>query len=349
MSYAPVTTINLSAVASNWHRLSARAPGSETGATVKADGYGLGAVEVSKALFAAGCRTFFTAYANEAIAVRAAIGSEPRIYVLNGPVKAERALYTDHNLSGVLSTPEQVECWFKGRLEQPFALKFDTGMNRLGLPVSEVSALSDAAARDHTPSLVMSHLACGEDASNPMTIRQLGDFRAIADHFPGIPKSLANSAGCALGPDYAFDLTRPGIALYGGAPDTDTVVTLTAKILSVHDVEPGETVGYGATHRFEAPAKLATLSLGYADGLMRSFSNTGIAILGGQPCPFVGRVSMDLATIDVTAAAPLAKPGASVEVLGEQADLMAQASRAGTISYELLTALGPRVERTYER
>lgn len=178
-------------------------------------------------------------------------------------------------------------------------------------------------------------------------------FNAARAHFPGVPVSLANSEGHWLPEELRTGLTRPGIALFGGgtsparSPDLKPGLTLEAPLLQVHEVRPGDTVGYGATFRAEQPALLATAALGYGDGFPRAASGSGFAYLGETRCPLIGRVSMDLVTFDVSAAAPLAKAGAWVEVLGARADLETQAAAAGTIGYELITGLGPRVERTY--
>lgn len=329
--------------------LNALHAGAEASAVVKANAYGHGAAEVSKALSKAGCTTFFVAYAGEGVIVRDAVGLEARIFVLNGPRTEDLPLYESSALCGVLNTAAQVELWFKGRVKRPFALKFDTGMNRLGLPTSEAGALTDAGT-DLPPALVMSHLAYADDADNPMNSRQLEAFRGVLTCFPGVLASLSNSAGCFLGPDFAFDLTRPGIALYGGGGHgVQPGITLTAEILSVHDGRAGETVGYGATHQLTEDTPLATVALGYGDGFLRSGSNAGFGVLKGARCPIVGRISMDLITLDMSAVVGKAQAGDHVEFLGAAAPLDEQAAQAGTIGYELVTGLGPRVERTYER
>ncbi|MCA8902193.1 MAG: alanine racemase, partial [Hyphomonas sp.] len=240
------------------------------------------------------------------------------------------------------------------RDDQPLAcaIYVDTGMNRLGLNPDILDKDGDAL-RKLAPVLVMSHLACADDPDSPMNAAQLKAFDAIAAAFPDTPSSLANSAGCYLGKAYGQDLTRPGIALYGGSHPPAGVslrpaVTLEAEILSVFSAKAGSTVGYGATHTLGADVTLATVALGYADGILRAGSDKLSGWIDGVECPVLGRVSMDLITLDVSKAQQAAKAGARVEFLGPHAKLEAQAARAGTLGYELLTGLGPRVERVYQ-
>ncbi|MEZ5998924.1 MAG: alanine racemase [Hyphomonas sp.] len=351
MSSLPRATVHLSNIADNWRTLDRLHPGATTAAVVKADAYGLGAARVSRALVQAGCDTFFVAYAEEGATVRKAVGAAPRIFVLNGPSLRDVRAIRENNLTVVLSSDEHVDMWRRsGGL--PCALHFDTGMNRLGLD-PEVLAKGGDTLRKLAPVLVMSHLACADEPESPMNAAQLKAFDAIAAAFPDTPSSLANSAGCYLGKAYAHDLTRPGIALYGGSAPPARValqpaVTLEAQILSVFSAKAGETVGYGATHTLAADATLATVGLGYADGLLRSGSDRLIGWIGGTACPVLGRVSMDLVTLDVSKAQPAAKAGSRVEFLGPHAKLEEQAARAGTLGYELLTGLGSRVERVYQ-
>ncbi len=352
MSSGPTAQVHLANVVANWRTLGALNPGSETGAVVKAGGYGHGAAQIAKALCTAGCQTFFTAHASEGVDVRHAVGGSPIIYVLNGPDNADLSHYADAGLRPVINTPAQLDVWRRASLDAPVGLKFDTGMNRLGLRPETVGDIKTASA-DLKVSHVMSHLACADEPSHPKNAQQLKAFTGIAQHFPDIPASLANSAGCYLGGDYAFDLTRPGIALYGGSHPPASVdlkpgLTLTAPILSVHTGRSGETVGYGATKTLEEDRLLATVAFGYADGLPRSASNSGFGVIGRVRCPIVGRISMDLTTLDVTGAEAFAEPGARVEFIGAAANLEEQADSAATLGYELITGLGPRVERIYE-
>lgn len=347
MPRAHVMTQN---IVENWQVLDALHPTATTAAVVKADGYGLGAARVSRALRAAGCETFFVAFAEEGLTVRKAVGRSPRIFVLNGPQRGELAVYRDAGLTAVLSSEAHVKLWSSAS-KGNCALHFDTGMNRLGLPAG--MAITEATALNRLqPVLVMSHLACADEPGSPMNAAQRAAFNDIADAFPDTPASLANSAGCYLGKGYAYDLTRPGLALYGGSAAPASVrlkpgVILEAAILSLFTGRKGTSVGYGATHKLDEDRLLATCAIGYADGLPRSGANRLIGWLEGQACPVVGRVSMDLITLDVTGCARAAKPGARVEFLGENAKLEAQAAACGTLGYELLTGLGPRVQRVY--
>lgn len=350
MSFRPRATVHLPHIVANWQAIDQLHPGATTAAVVKANGYGLGALRVSETLSKAGCSTFFVAHIEEGVMVRRTLGAAPRIFVLNGPAARDFRSYRESGLTPVLSSVDQVDLWTRNGIG-PCALHFDTGINRLGLPPAMIETQLDALKKLQ-PVLVMSHLACADEPDHPLNQTQLDRFTQIVEAFPDTPASLANSAGCYLGPDYAFDLLRPGIALYGGsdAPghvDLQPGVTLDARIISVFQARAGETVGYGATHTLKKDAILATVALGYADGVPRAGSNTLIGYLDGSPCPVLGRVSMDLITIDVSKAHEAAKTGARVEFLGPHAKLENQAARAGTLGYELLTGLSNRVERFY--
>jgi alanine racemase len=310
---------------------------------VKADCYGLGVEAVAPALAAAGARSFFVATGGEGFILRRVLGDGPAIYVFNGASAAEAAALRAAGLVPVLSSPAQIASWPK---EAPFALHLDTGMNRLGVKPHEISAAAGLA-----PVLVMSHLACGGDRRHPKNEAQRTLFVQLAAGFPGARKSLSASAGALLGRDYGFDVTRPGIGLYGGGPmDSDNpslsaAATLEAPILQVFDLPAGETVGYGATFTASTPLRAATCAIGYADGWLRSLSGRGYGVIGGATCPLLGRVSMDLVTLDISAA-PDARAGDMVEFLGPNARVDDVAARAGTISYEILTNL-TRVARMY--
>ncbi|KCZ93721.1 alanine racemase [Hyphomonas johnsonii] len=349
MNSMPRATIHLSNIVANWLTLDALHPGTTTAAVVKADAYGLGAVPVARALLRAGCSTFFVVYLAEGLALRKALGLGPRILVLNGPRPGEASTYKGAQLTAVLSNRAQAAAWATAP-KGSCAIQFDTGMNRLGF--RGLSAEDAAGLRKLQPVLVMTHLACADDPGNPMNARQRADFDAICESFADVPASISNSAGCYLGRGWGYDLTRPGIALYGGSvpPEGVTIrpgVTLDAEILCVSDAKAGETVGYGATQTLTEDTRLATVSIGYADGLLRSGSGKLLAYIGDVACPVVGRISMDLTIIDVTKAQDKAKAGVRVEFIGEHAKLEDQAARAGTLGYELLTGLSNRVERVY--
>ncbi|GAM99702.1 alanine racemase [alpha proteobacterium U9-1i] len=338
--------VDASALGANWKTFQKLARGAETSAVVKADGYGLGAAMAARAFAQAGARVFFTATSSEALEVRAALGDGPQIFVLNGPSEADVTHYAGAKLIPVLNSLPQINIW-NGRA--PAALHIDTGMNRLGLAPNEL-AHAAVALKGAPLVLVMSHLACASDLKHELNARQRRRFVDAATLFPKAPLSLAATAGAQVGPDYHFDLIRPGIGLYGSAGLDTTGIALTtaamveAPILQVRDVPAGETFGYGATFTADKPMRTATVAIGYADGYLRSLSGRGYGVLAGAKRPILGRVSMDLVIIDVTHCAE-AKPGAMVEFLGPNAMIDDVADRAGTASYELLTTLAGTVRR----
>ena len=357
MSLRPRAHIHLHNIAANWRTLRSAQVNGVTAAVIKADAYGHGLRQVAEALHDAGCDHFFVAHSHEAELTRATLGSHPNIYVLNGPSPDEEALYRENALIPVINSSFQFRTmaeWLVDGVKMPrgFALHFDTGMNRLGLPVSDAQALADASEAQ-APILIMTHLACAEATDSLMNPQQLEAIQSLSSAFPGLPISIANSGGVWLGQDYHQALTRPGIALYGGGQPPEGLIlrpglTLEAPILQVREIETGETVGYDATWRAERPTVVATLAIGYGDGVPRSASNKGFVSLNGKRCPIIGRVSMDLITIDVTNAADLARPGVYGQLIGPDAPLEEQAALAGTIGYELTTGLTPRVKRIYQ-
>jgi alanine racemase len=342
-------TIDLDAITANW-RLLCRRLGKPCAGVVKADAYGLGLGPVARTLEAAGCTTFFVALAEEGLRLRRILPTA-RIFVLTGALPGTEPLFAAHRLIPVLNTLEQAADWLAhAPADAPHALHVDTGMTRLGLPPEDLDALPAGFA----PCLVMSHLACADESRHALNAAQLAAFAEARRCFPAAEASLANSSGVFLGPEYGFDLGRPGIALYGGNPTPGApnpmrpVVTLKARILQVRRVDTPRSVGYGATHRSVGGTRLATVAAGYADGVFRALSNVGKGILGDQMVPMVGRVSMDLIVFDVTAApVDLARPGQSITLIGRGRALDAMAAEAGTISYEILTSLGRRFARTY--
>ena len=356
-------TIDLDAIAANYRMLRGRTGAAACGAVVKADAYGLGMARVAPALATAGCTDFFVASLDEGITLRRLLGErnlKATITVFLGPQADSAGDFIASDLTPVLNDPRQVEEWSAAarRAGRPLGavLHVDTGMNRLGLQASEGKSLAEAnAALDGVKiRAVMSHLACADDAGNPMNQDQLTRFEETRRLLPAAPASLANSAGILLGPGYHFQMVRPGIALYGGNPLNNNtnifshVVVLTSIIAQVRDIDRGQTVGYGATHRAAGPTRIATVPVGYADGYIRGLGNQGAASVGGVRVPVVGRVSMDLITLDVTAIPPeRCQPGCPVELIGGTVTLDAVAKAAGTISYEILTRLGPRLRRVY--
>lgn len=354
-------TIDLGAVVANWRRLAALAPNAECAAVVKADAYGLGAAHVGPALFNAGCRRFFVAHAEEALALRQVL-PKAIIHCLHGVAEGAETAFVAASVVPVLSTPQQIRRWqeearYQGRL-LPAALQADSGMNRLGLQAKEVDALlADPGGLEGLGlDFVMTHMACADEPAHPLNEAQRQHFLALRQRFPGLKGSLANSAGIFLGPDYHHDILRPGIALYGASPAPgiamQEVVRLEATILQLRDVDSPRTVGYGAAYRVEKPSRIATLAVGYADGFLRALSNSGWAAIKGLEgdvrVPLVGRVSMDMITLDVSAVpAEYCQPGMRATLLGGAVPLDEQAGHANTIAYELLTDLGRRYQRVY--
>lgn len=359
-----VLDIDLDALAENWRRLAARADGAVCAGVVKANGYGLDAGRVAPALAAAGCRNFFVATLDEAISLRAVL-AEAEIHVLNGLPPGSASEFRAHGLIPVLNQLGEIDSWGaharSARAERApgtrrAVLHVDTGMNRLGLPAAEVERLAEDPGRlaGIEVALVMSHLACAEEPEHDMNARQLARFERLRALLPAAPASLANSSGIFLGRGYHFDMVRPGAALYGinptpGVPNPMAeVVRLRANILQVRDIAEGESVGYGAAHRAAGPGRIATVPVGYADGYLRALSQRGFGMVAGVRVPIVGRVSMDLVTLDVSRLpAEQARPGTPVDLVGGGLDIDEVAELAGTIGYELLVRLGRRFRRVY--
>jgi alanine racemase len=352
-----VLTVDLGAIVANWRDLAAKAAGAECAAVVKADAYGLGADRVAPALAAAGCRTFFVAHPDEGIRLRAALGPKPAIAVLHGQMPGTEATFAAHDLLPVLSAAWQVRGWADfakasgGR--PPAIVQLDSGMTRFGMSDADLAALADDIAAFDLR-LVMSHLACADEPDHPANAEQRDRFAAARARFPGVKASLAASSGIFLGSDFHADLVRPGAALYGVAPRADIpnpmrpVVRLAARILQLRDVPAGTPVGYGWTQSTDGPSRLATLAVGYADGFLRSLSGRAAAFHEGTRLPLVGRVSMDSIVVDVTALGDAVQPGGTLDLLGPSQGVDALASAAGTIGYEILTALGGRYHRIYK-
>jgi alanine racemase len=338
-------TIDLQAIAANWRALDAMTGADcQTAAVVKADGYGLGAGRVARTLAEAGARRFFVAVAEEGAAVRQALGPGPEISVFSGHMPGDAALLAGAGLVPMLNSVEQLMRHLEALPGQPFGVQLDTGMNRLGMERAEWAAVREIVL-GAGPTLLMSHLACADEPDHPMNVTQLDAFRELTEG-TGLPRSLAATGGILLGADYHFDLTRPGIGLYGGLPfeEARPVVDLSLPVIQVRDLAPGETVGYGCAWTAEVAARIAIVSGGYADGLQRRLSNRAMLWAGSEPCPIAGRVSMDLIAVDVTHLAEV--PGDFV-VLGPEQGVDDLATAAGTIGYEILTSLGRRYARRY--
>jgi alanine racemase len=338
-----ILTIDLDALADNWRAL-ARLSRGEAGAVVKANGYGCGAAEVAVRLAREGARQFFVATAEEGAAVRAALGPGPAINVFSGHMASDTALIRDHRLIPMLNSPEQAARHRTALPDAPYGVQLDTGMNRLGMEAPDWAA-TRAELEAGPLALVMSHLACADDPAHPQNAAQLAAFTAMTSGVTA-PRSLSATGGILLGADYQFDLTRPGIGLYGGLPfvDAQPVVRLSLPVVQVRDVAPGETVGYSASFTAKQPTRIATLSAGYADGLIRYMSNTAYLFAGEHAGRLAGRVSMDLLTVDVT---DLPEIPDHLDILGPQQTVDQLAEAAGTIGYEILTSLGPRYQRRY--
>lgn len=341
----PLLEIDLRALCENYRGLAAACPAAEAAAVVKCDAYGLGAATIARALAAKeGCRSFFVAYSEEGAALRRALGAGAEIFVFNGPFTEFLGAYREHSLTPVLNTLDQARLWASEMAGAPAAVHVDTGMNRLGAPPQDVGPLSAIAGLN--VSVVMSHLACASDPSHPMNARQLAAFREAAAKFPGARKSLSSSGAALIGRDFGFDLLRLGVGLYGvnphdaGVSAVKPVATLTAPVIQLREIGAGETVGYGASFVARRATTLAAVSLGYGDGYPRAGSNRGKAALGGAACPIAGRVSMDLIVLDATDAPRRPKVGDRAEFFGPALSIDEAAAACGTISYELLTAIG---------
>jgi len=338
-------TIDLDAIAANWQALDrASVAGTETAAVLKADAYGCGASHVALRLAREGVRTFFTALPEEGKTLRRTLGDGPAIYVFAGYASGHRQCFAENALRPVLNTARQASAWLSDMPGASAALQLDTGMNRLGLEPDEFARLGPLPG---CIDMVMSHLACADTPDHAQNARQLACFRELTAGLSA-RRSLAATGGILLGADYHFDLTRPGIGLYGGRPHAGSarVVRLDVPILQLRDVAPGETVGYGATWVADRPSRIATIAAGYADGLLRTASNRATAYHDATPLPFAGRVSMDLIGLDVTGC-PEAAEGEMVEIIGPNQSIDKFADAAGTIGYEVLTSLGSRYARSY--
>ncbi len=336
-------TIDLSAVVQNWRALDAMT-GCETAAVVKANGYGLGAGPVSVALAQAGARRFFVATAEEGATVRKALGAGPMIGVFSGHMEGDTDRIRTHDLIPMLNSVDQMLRHVESLPGHRFGFQLDTGMNRLGLEAEDWAALREIA-EGLQPALIMSHLACADEPDHPMNLQQLQQFR---DMTAGIdaPRSLSATGGILLGHAFHFDLTRPGVGLYGGLPFEDSLQTvrLDLPVIQTRTVAPGETVGYGNTWTAGAPSRIATVSAGYADGLLRAIGDRVALFADGVPCPIRGRISMDLITVDITG---LAADPDYLTMLGDGNTVDMLADAAGTIGYEVLTSLGRRYSRNY--
>ncbi|WP_375415622.1 alanine racemase [uncultured Bradyrhizobium sp.] len=359
-----ILTVDLDAIVANWRKLEKTAVPAECAAVIKAEAYGCGAGPVARALAAAGCKTFFVATLDEARAARETLPAAD-LYVLDGFFQNSGDSFAKLNCRPVIGDLNELAEWDvfcrRSGWSGGAAIHIDTGMNRLGLTLVEANGIVPRInAGDHGITLVMSHLACAETPNHPLNARQVATFREIASLYSGVPASLSNSSGIYLGPQFQFDMVRPGAALYGinPTPEADNpmqpVVELKARIVQLRNVERGDSVGYGGTWTARRPTKLAIVSAGYADGYFRAASaNDGTrgaeVVIAGKRCPVAGRISMDLMAVDITDLPDkTARRGHMVTLIGDGITIDEVAHHFGTIGYEVLTSLGKRYARIYK-
>ena len=361
-SSKPTLIINLKNIQHNYKKLKKACPNSDIGASVKANAYGLGIHKIAPILLHSGCKHFFVANCDEGIRLRSIIEKDSNIYVFHGVFRNETTDFLQHNLIPVLNHLEQIEIWQESASNLnktlPCILHIDTGMHRLGLQKNEVMGLDlDFHTKNLDILYVISHLTSAEDIDSTHNKIQLELFNRLSAKFINSAKSLANSSGIFLGPNYHFDLIRAGAAIYGIDPTPyinptiiKPVVSLFAPIIQINSLLPGESVGYNRTYTntSKKSCSIATIPVGYADGFLRHFSNKGKVLVGGYEAPIIGRVSMDLTIIDLSKIPnDLIHLGQKVELLGENLTADKIAKLCGTNSYEILTSLDSRYERIY--
>lgn len=340
--------VDLEALAANYALFVAAAAGRATGAVVKADGYGVGADPAAARLLAAGCRSFFVATVEEALALRASLGPEPEIFALEGPETASADDLARADITPVLNHAGQRDVW-RHYPQCAAAVHVDTGMSRLGFTADVEAADVDGVRL----SLLMTHLACADEPDHPLNGIQLRRFDTVMARFPGVRTSIGNSAGCLTDASRQGDLGRPGIGLFGGNPFLNRanpgrpVAALQGRVLQVKTLQAGESVGYGATCVLERTTTVAVVAMGYADGVSRHLSGRGFLFLAGAPRAILGRVSMDITVVDVTGVEGVA-PGDWAECFGARLSIDDAAAAADTMAYTLLTGVSARVPRVYQ-
>lgn len=358
--HVPILEVDLGAIVRNWRNLSQTHAQHSCAAVVKANAYGLGVDEIVAALADAGCQHFFVATLEEAVELRELLTSA-FIYVFDGVQNGEETDFLEYNLLPVLNSMAQLDRWAAAAQDIEAAgsvLHVDTGINRLGLRIEEAEklALQPEKLEQAQVRLLMSHLACASEPRAKLNQLQLDRFIHLRQCFPALPASLANSAGVFMDKSFHQDIARPGCALYGINPFDDRpnpvepVATLSAPVLQVRTIENDhETIGYGATATAQKGARIATVAIGYADGLHRILSDSSLhGYIEGHAAPLIGRVSMDLITLDVSHIPEhLAQEGSRVELINKQQDVNAIARAAQTIGYEIFTRLSMRVKRAY--
>ena len=337
-------TIDLNAIRQNWQKLQTISS-KDTAAVVKANAYGLGVKQVAKALYDVGAKIFFVATAEEGAELRFILGEVPEIYVFSGHMIDDTELIKNHNLIPLINSIDQLSRHIELLKEKKFGVQLDTGMNRLGMEPMEWETVKERAL-SLNPVLIMSHLACADDPNHKMNVTQLNTFRTLTNKI-NIKKSLAATGGILLGPEYHFDLTRPGIGIYGCSPMQDClpVIKIDIPVIQIRDIKSGETVGYGNTWTSKAKKRIATISAGYADGIFRVTGQKTKLYFEEIGCPIVGRISMDLIGVDIT---DLNVEPDKLELINSQQTVDKIAKCAGTIGYEFLTSLGHRYNRYYK-
>jgi alanine racemase len=356
----PIIEVKLDIILDNYRQLQNVAGGAEVAAAVKADCYGLGADFIAPLLAKAGCEHFFVANIDEGIILRKKIVNDKAIYVLNGVFIDSVDALLQYKLIPVINHAKQLELWhnYARNLQQklPVVFHLNTGMNRLGMSVEEFTACvsHSEVLKELDVKLVMSHFAASDEPADIANIQQLQLFKELTDGLVGIKRSMCNSGGIFMNKMAHFDLVRPGAALYGLLTHPDAhkyvknPVSLYAPIIQIHQLKSGDQVGYNGTFIADKNMRIATIPIGYADGYMRSLSSKGCVYIGENQVKVVGRVSMDLVTIDITDL-PMHECflGQKVEIIGKHNTPDNLAQLAGTIGYEILTSLGKRYKRVY--
>lgn len=357
-------TVDLDAVAHNWRYLSNLCAPAACSAVVKADAYGLGAVQVVERLYREGCRDFMVATLAEALDLRAGLSFTPNIYVLSGIFPGEERICIENNIIPTLVSVEMFDRWLVAAEESgaTAVLKVDTGMGRMGLSESELAALvGRKGVLDRAGiTLVISHMACADTPEHPLNQQQLTRFQNVREKlkadYPNLKYSLANSAACLLGEDFHFDMVRPGLALYGVYPsasreaDLQATFTLSLSIVQLNQLQKGESAGYGATFVADKETCLAVVAGGYADGIFRALGESSHVFIDGRRAPIVGRVSMDSILVDLSGFGLEQKSMEDwprVELIGPHQTVERLSEESGVFCYEILTSLGQRFERVY--
>lgn len=353
--------IDLSAIAENYRRLQKKAPAARCAAVVKADGYNLGMIPIAKRLKEEGCSDFFVAYLDEGLALRSVLSDNDQIYILHGLFPGSESICANANLIPILNSLEQIDNWIRfcnqNQTRHAAGVQLDSGMSRFGIGPDEIELLCRIDWKSFDLALIMSHLACADIPNHPLNFKQLQQFRLMKQMLPPAPASLSASSGVFLGKDWHFDLIRPGAALYGINPTPQkpnpmqNVVTLLGKVIQTRKIKPDIAVGYGASFVSKKLMRLALVSIGYADGFLRSFGNKAFAKSQKYPeipLPIIGRISMDSLCIDISELPEKALHTSDfVELIGPNCPIDHIAATGGTIGYEMLTALGNRYQRIY--